>query len=470
MKEHLGQILVVEDDSRYAERLRRNLELEGYQVIQVSNGREALEVLGKRSFDLVLTDVKMPEMDGLELLKKVKSGDTAGVDPETPVLVLTSIKSVSSAVDAMKFGAEDYLQKDSERDEIILRVRRAMDGKRIAVENRFLRQKLQEQSEFGDIIAASEQMQAILKEIEEVAPTEASVLITGETGVGKELVARAIHRNSPRKDFPFIEVNCGALPNDNMFQSELFGHEKGAFTGAETMRKGRFELAQGGTLFLDEIGDLSQDSQRKLLRALELREFERLGGTKKIKVDVRFVLATNRNLMQMTEEGTFRKDLLFRINVFHIFIPPLRSRREDIAPQAHYYLNLFADKYNRQVRKFTKEAVDTLEKYDWPGNTREIRIICERLAIRVTEEEVKAEDLRLAGLGEYPQSENSLVNLPAKGASLEEIEKEAIRQALEKSGWVQKDAAQLLQISVDRMNARVKKFGLTHSSWKVHHA
>jgi len=468
MSRSAGHILLVEDDPRYAERLKKNLELEGYDISCAGDGEEALDALQKASCDLILTDVKMPRMDGLEFLRVLKSADRPGIDPEIPVLVLTSVKSINSAVEAMKLGAEDYLTKDSERDEILLRVHRAMNTRRIADENKMLRESLREHSEFGDIISASEAMQEILNEVENVASTDATVLITGDTGVGKELVARAIHQNSPRKDYPFVEVNCGALPNDNMFQSDLFGHEKGAFTGADNMRKGRFELAHRGTLFLDEIGDLSLESQMKLLRAIELREFERLGGTKKIQVDVRFVLATNRNLMEMTEEGSFRKDLLFRINVLHINIPPLRDRRDDIAPQADYYLAHFTERTNRPAREFSPEALGALEQYDWPGNTRELRIICERLAIRVGATEVTAEDLRLAGLGEYPAGKDRVVNLPEAGVSLEEVEKEAIFQALERANWVQKRAAEILKISVDRMNSRVRKFAITHPSWKVH--
>ncbi|HNT36028.1 MAG TPA: sigma-54 dependent transcriptional regulator, partial [bacterium] len=438
MTELSGNVLLVEDDQRYAERLKRNLELEGYQVTAALDGHEALTLLENRSFDLVLTDLKMPGMDGLDLLRAMKSGEGTGVDPEVPVLVLTSVKSINSAVEAMRLGAEDYVTKDCERDEILLRIRRAMEGRRMVTENRVLRERLQKQSEFGDVIAASAPMQAVLHEVEEVASTEATVLVTGETGVGKELISRAIHDNSPRKQYPFIEVNCGALPNDNMFQSELFGHEKGAFTGAETMRKGRFELAHRGTLFLDEIGDLSPDSQRKLLRALELREFERLGGTKRIRVDVRFVLATNRNLKEMADQGDFRKDLFYRINVYHIHIPPLRERRDDIAPQAGYYLSFFAEKYGRTAREFSPEALKALEQCDWPGNTRELRIICERLAIRVSGSRVELEHLALSGLGESEATTGRLVSLPSGGAGLDEIEREAIIQALERTDWVQK--------------------------------
>lgn len=469
MSELSGHILLVEDDERFSQRLKRNLELEDYQVTTALDGQQALSLLEKRSFDLVLTDLKMPGMDGLDLLRTMKSGERMGVDPEVPVLVLTSVKSINSAVQAMRLGAEDYVTKDCERDEILLRIRRAMDGRRMVTENQFLRERLQKQSEFGDIIAASVPMQSVLNEVDEVASTEATVLVTGETGVGKELISRAIHDHSPRREHPFIEVNCGALPNDNMFQSELFGHEKGAFTGADTMRKGRFELAHRGTLFLDEIGDLSQDSQRKLLRALELREFERLGGTKRIRVDVRFVLATNRNLKEMADQGSFRKDLFYRINVYHIHIPSLRERRDDIAPQAGYYLSFFADKYGRPAREFSPEALKALEQYDWQGNTRELRIVCERLAIRVASDRVELEHLALSGLDEPMTTGERLVSLPGTGASLEEIEREAITQALERTDWVQKSAADLLQISVDRMNARVKKFGITHPSWKVHH-
>lgn len=462
------RVLLAEDDERYALRLKKNLEAERYLVERAEDGKAALSRLQKESFDLLLADIKMPRMDGLELLQAVKGGSVQGVDRDMPVILLTSVDSLRSAVEAMRSGAEDYLTKDSEWDEIILHLNRALEHHRRIKENERLRRQVASQNHFGEVIALSESMGAVLRQVVDIAPTQATVLITGETGVGKELIAREIHARSPRRDFPFLEVNCAALPDDNMFQSELFGHERGAFTGAYEQRKGRFELANGGTLFLDEIGDLSLDSQAKILRAIETRTFERLGGSRKIEVDVRFILATNRVLQKEVEAGRFRSDLYYRVNVFHIHIPPLRQRREDIRALVIFYEEYFRQQYRRPSLRFSENALRVLENHSWQGNVRELRNILERLVLLNPGGEVGESELQACGLGSGTLERDSGFESPGEVRSLEAMEKAAIVQALERTGWVQKEAADLLQISVDRMNARIRKYGITHPRWKVY--
>lgn len=460
------RILLAEDDQRYARRLQRNLEDERFEVEMVPDGQAAFERLQKESFNLLLADIKMPGKDGLELLKDIKGGQAAGIDPDFPVILLTSVDSVKTAVEAMRSGAEDYLTKDADWEEIVVHLNRALEHHRRIRENERLRSQVEARDDFGEVIALSPAMGEVLRQVEEIAPTEATVLITGETGVGKELVARQIHKRSQRGGGPFLEVNCAALPDDNMFQSELFGHEKGSFTGAHEMRKGRFELAQGGTLFLDEIGDLSIDSQAKILRAIETLSFERLGGARKIQADVRLVLATNHDLQKNVEQGTFRRDLYYRIHVFHIPVPPLRDRKEDIATLARYFLDDFREKYRRTSLEFSGDAQSLLENYSWPGNVRELRNLMERLALVKADGTVTQEDLSACGLNRHVEA-LSETQMPQDG-SLEEIEQAAILRALEKADWIQKDAAAILDISVDRMNARIKKYGITHPKWKTH--
>jgi len=462
------RILLAEDDERYALRLQKNLESERIEVEVAADGQAALERLQRESFDLVLADIKMPRMDGLELLKTIKGNSVAGVDRDLPVIVLTSVDSVSAAVEAMRAGAEDYLTKTAEWGEILVHLNRALDHCRRSRENELLRRQVAAQSPFNEVIALSESMGAVLKQVEDIAATQATVLITGETGVGKELIARAIHQRSPRREGPFLEVNCAGLPDDNMFQSELFGHERGAFTGAYEKRKGRFELAHGGTLFLDEVGDLSVDSQAKILRVLETRTFERLGGSRKIQVDVRFILATNRPLQKEVEAGRFRRDLYYRINVVHIHIPPLRQRPEDIEALVQYYEERFRQEYRRPPLRFTPQAMKVLQTHPWPGNVRELRNVLERLVLVGKGGTITARDLEALGLGAPDAAQEELVRMPEEGISLESLEQAAILQALRRTDWVQKDAAELLHISVDRMNARIRKYGITHPKWKRH--
>jgi len=464
-------ILLVEDDTRYASRLKKNLELEGYEVRVSGSGEEALAVFQREAVDLVLSDIKMPGMDGIDLLKRLAETQ-AGEDEETPVVLLTSVDSVRTAVEAMKAGAADYITKDADRDEILLRIEKALAGAKVRSENQRLRKQTQNAGDFGVLIAVDPKSKAILDEIQTLADTGAGILIVGETGVGKELIARYIHRAGPRVDQPFIDVNCAALPSDNLFQSEVFGHEKGAFTGATQRKQGKLELADRGTLFLDEIGDMPPESQGKILRALETQEFERLGGSQKIKVDIAVIAATNKELHREVAAGRFRQDLLYRLDIIRLDIPPLRERKEDIYPLAVHFFERYAGKYRRPAPKISDPARVLLESYPWPGNVRELKNLVERVVIRHRDcERVDERILQREGLAADKESGESfgLESDADPGLfSLEEIEKRAIVAALERSGWVQSDAAKLLRISADRMHARIKKFGLHHPSWRGH--
>ena len=466
-------LLLVEDDQVFADRLKRNLELAHFQVVLANEGGQAISQMQNHTFDLVVTDVRMPGMDGIQFIRKIKVEGVESVDPDIPVVVLTSVGSVETAVEAMKLGASDYIAKEADRQEIVLRIRKVLEQSEIVHENRLLRDQLERRDEFRDLIGTSDAMMQIKDEIEQIAPTNATVLITGETGVGKELVARAIHRTGPNAKGPFIDVNCAALPDDNLFQSEVFGHEKGAFTDAHFTRKGRFELAHRGTLFLDEIAELSRDSQGKILKALEQQMITRLGGTRPIKVDCRYVFATNKHLLTHVETGDFREDLYYRINVIPIQIPPLRERRSDIPLLAKFFADQFSQKYNKPEMFFEESAMAMLRDAHWPGNIRELRNVIERLVIRNRGDIITRAQVELVGLSQKAGAGSAgagatTINIPETGISLEQVEQDLVVQALEKSGWNQKDAAQLLGISVDRMNNRVKKYGLRHPSWRVH--
>ncbi len=459
-------ILIIEDDPVFARRLARNLGLDGFMA-EVAEGSEAgLRMLTRKSYDAVLCDVKMPGMGGLDLLSHVRRGEEREVDPDLPIVMLTSVTSVETAVDAMQRGASDYLTKDAGRPEIVVRLNRALGARRMADENRRLREAVERTGEFGELVGDSVEISRIKDDIREVAPTGASVLITGETGVGKELVARAIHRESGRSG-DFVDINGAMLPDDTMLQSELFGHERGAFTDAKTMRKGKLELADGGTLFIDEVGDVSRDVQAKLLRVLETMTFTRVGGGKPIEVDVRIVAATNSDLMEDVKVGGFRDDLYYRLNVFPVDIPPLRRRRADIDPLARAFLRNAAARSGRPVPEPDEGAMQLLHGYNWPGNIRELRNICERLVIRARGGSViNEEDIRNCGIGETADVER-IVNFPDTGISIDDLERKLVIEALRRSNWRQTEAARLLGISTDRMNNRVKKYGITHRKWRV---
>ena len=461
-------LLLIEDDIGFAERLARNLGLEGFRCDVAPTGQEALDRLASDYFDLVVTDVRMPDLDGIEIIRRVKSGADPKIDSDVPMVVLSSVNDVRTAVEAMREGAADYITKESQRAEIVMRLRNVLERSRLLNENRHLKDQLARTTEFSEIVGDSEIVRAIKREIANVAASEATVLIMGETGVGKELVARAIHRASPRRDRPFIDLNCAALPDENLLLSELFGHERGAFTDAKTAKKGRFELAQGGTLLLDEIGDLSTTAQAKLLRVIEIRQFTRVGGLRAIEVDCRIICATNTDLDEAVAQGRFREDLYYRVNVFPIRVPPLREHAEDISTLAGFFMQQFAEKYNRPAAQPDDDAERLLRTYAWPGNVRELRNFCERLVIRARGPVVDADLVRLCGLGEPRSVPTGRIAIPKEGIDLDQIEKDLVIAALEENGYNQKLAAKRLGISVDRMNSRVKKWGLRHPSWRVH--
>jgi two-component system NtrC family response regulator len=451
-----AEILLVEDDPRFAQRLARNLEGEGFMVEWVERGDAALARIGEKAFGLLLTDIKMPGMTGLELLEAVKA--KPGLDPDLPVVMLTSIDAVETAVQAMRLGAADYIKKDADRDEILQRLLKVLREASVRRENLELRARLSAVSETGGLVALSPVMVTLMMELREISPTPVTVLLQGETGVGKEVVAREIHRLSGRPADQWAAINCAALPEDDKFQSEVFGHERGAFTGATERKRGQFEQAGEGTLLLDEVGELSLDSQSKLLRVLETGEFTRMGGTQTVQLRARVLLATNKDLKREVQEGHFRNDLFFRVSVAPVTIPPLRRRTDDIEPLAQILMAETARRYGKQPRPLNTAAIDRLTAYSWPGNVRELRNVIEGLLIRGRTGEVTPEELRLEGptVGEG----GGLVQLPSEGIALEDLERQVVEQALERTGYNQSAAARLLHISPDRLAARVKKYGL----------
>lgn len=466
-----ARVLIVEDDPAFADRLAKNLKLDGFSVEHRDTGEAALKALDADQFDLVLADVRMPGMSGLELLDEVRKADEEGGEDADgagpPVIILTSIDEVETAVDAMRRGAADYLTKGATREEICLRLQNVMRQSKLAGEVRQLRRSLVRYRGQEEIVGTSPAMEKVREAIAEIGASNVSVLVTGETGVGKELVARALHRSSPRAAKPLVEVNCAALPDENLLLSELFGHERGAFTGAVARKRGHFELAEGGTLFLDEIGDLGPRAQAGLLRAVESLQFRRVGGERDLRVNCRLVFATNRNVEEAVKNGDFRQDLYYRINVFPIEVPPLRARVQDIPPLARFFAQSMAHKHGLGAVGFEEDALDALKANPWPGNVRELRNVVERLAIRFAGKKVSAQSLRELSLS-AAEVQAGPIMLPEGGIDLQDVEKSLVIQALERSDWSQRQAADLLGISVDRMNARVKKFGLTHASWRVH--
>jgi len=449
----MPNILIVEDEPRMRRLLEISLGEDGHAVTAVPDAETGLKFLQREPVDLVLTDLKLPGMNGLEFLQEARR-----INAVVPMVVMTAYGSVETAVEAMKAGAGDYVLKPFSMAEMKLKVAKELDVQRVRDENRSLREALGKRYHFQNIVARSPKMQEVLALVERVAPTNATVLIGGESGVGKDLIARAIHQHSRRSSGPFIKINSTAIP-DTLFESELFGFEKGAFTGANASKPGKFELADKGSLFLDEIGDVPAPIQVKLLRVLQEREFERLGGTKTIKVDVRLIAATNKDLRAALEQGTFREDLYYRLNVVPIDIAPLRERREDIPDLARHFLERFNRDNGKQIEQLTPEAVSKLMEYHWPGNVRQLENTIERAVALATASVIDAADIHLDG-GSAKSAASSQSPVLPEGMTLEQWEDEIIQEALRRAGGNKSQAARLLGLSRNALRYRLSKLGV----------
>ena len=448
----MDRILVVDDERKMRHILQLMLEREGFSAEQAENGKEALDMLKRKRFDMVITDLKMPEMGGMSLLEEAKK-----IDPDFPVLVITAYGTIEDAVEAMRKGAVDYITKPFDEEKILITVSRSLKLSKLSGEVKVLKEELMKHFDFSGIIAHSKKMLEILNQASMVAKApDSTVLIQGESGTGKELLARAIHYNSIRVEHRFVAINCAAIPSE-LIESELFGYEKGAFTGANKRKEGKFEQAHGGTILLDEIGDLSQAAQAKVLRLLELKEFERLGGNEPIKTDVRIIGATNQDLDQLAENNAFRKDLLFRIKVFPLHIPPLRERHEDIMPLAEHFLEVFTQAMGKPHPAFSEEAKNFLLKQAWPGNVRELENIIERAVIHSPDGKVDISHLTIPSLREEEHFElGSDFVLPPEGIHLEKLEESVVRQALKIAHSNQSQAAKLLGLSRGKFRVLLK--------------
>lgn len=452
-----SQILIIDDEKNYLLILEALLEEEGYTVTALSDPAMALAYLDESEVDVVITDMKMPGMSGQDVLEHVRRNH-----PHIPVMIMTAFGTIDRAVEAMKSGAFDYITKPFANDDILLSVRKALKLSHAERQNRLLRESLAEKFGKDAIVGNSKAIQDVLALAGRVAPSRSTVLVTGESGTGKELVARALHIASDRKEMPFISVNCMSL-SAGLLESELFGHEKGSFTGAVALKRGRFELAQGGTLFLDEIGELSPELQVKLLRVLQERVIERVGGTETIAVDFRLVAATNKNLQEEIAAGRFREDLFYRLNVVNIHLPPLRERREDIPILAGHFLRRFSQENSRQVQGFTPGAVDYLSAYEWPGNVRQLENVIERCVVLTTRDVIDVDDLPPELRDEDTQYKSAVDLLPLRinlPDTLEKIEAALIRRAMVHSGFVQVKTAELLNVSKSLLQYKLKKYNI----------
>jgi two-component system, NtrC family, response regulator AtoC len=449
-----GRIVVIDDEANAVAALTTLLREDGYEVEGAHEAQTGLALLERIDADVVLTDLRMPGMDGLELLAKVKQ-----VRPETMVVMMTAYGTVKTAVKAMKMGAEDYLGKPVDVEEVELVLQRVLEKKRLLEETRVLRARVATKYRFENLVGESPAMLAAFKVVQQVAPSSASLLLSGESGTGKELFAQALHQNSPRRAKPFVKVACAALP-ETLLESELFGHEKGSFTGAAYTRAGRFEMADGGTLFLDEIGDISPAVQVKLLRFLEEKEFERVGGNRTFKVDVRIVAATHRDLEKKLADGTFREDLYYRLNVIELHIPALRERASDIPVLATHFLKRFADQNGKDVRGFTDDALALLLRHQWPGNVRELENAVERAVVLSNEPTLGTTYFptlrRAAETASAPDGSGPRVSIP--GSTMAELEREAILRTMEAVGGSTGRAAELLQISPRKIQYKLKEY------------
>ncbi|MGB5750866.1 MAG: sigma-54 dependent transcriptional regulator [Desulfobacterales bacterium] len=451
-------ILVVDDEKNYLLVLSAVLEDEGYEVLTAQGGHEALEIQKSSDLDLILSDMKMPAMDGIELLENIKA-----LDPDLPMIMMTAHGTIDKAVEAMQKGAYSYILKPFDNERLTLYVKKAVSMYQVVKENRRLRETVESQYRFGNFIGKSKPIRDVFETIRKVAPSNATVLIEGESGTGKELVAKSIHFNSPRRNKPFIAVNCSALA-ESLLESELFGHEKGAFTGAVARKKGRFELADSGTLFLDEIGELSQNLQVKLLRVLQEKTFELVGGTRSITADIRVIAATNKILKEEMISGRFREDLFYRLNVVQIVLPPLKQRKEDIRLLVNHFIEKYASerKVNVPIKGVDQEVDRLIFDYSWPGNVRELENLIERVMILCPNDTIRVSDLPL-DFRDNVHNALHLEGIPSDATlydTLATIEKAMIERALKMADNVQAHAAAMLGIGKSGLNQKIKKYNM----------
>ncbi len=449
-----GSILIVDDERGQREILTTILQKEGYRTVDVPGGREALDRLKEETFDLILTDLKMQGMSGMELLEAVLDAN-----PQQCVVMMTAHGTIDSAVEAMKKGAFDYLEKPLDREDLLLTLKRAFERVMLLQENRALHKKLEENEGVPAIIGEHPKIKEIFRIINKIAPTGSTVLIYGESGTGKELVARAIHERSPRKDKPFFAINCAAIP-ETLMESELFGHEKGSFTGAGSREIGLFEAADNGTVFLDEIGELSVAMQAKLLRAIQEKEIRRVGGKVNIPIDVRIISATNRDLEVEIRKGSFRDDLYYRLNVIRLNLPPLRERGSDIATLADFFVRKYSQATGNRLLGISKPALKIIMNFSWPGNVRQLESIIERGVLMAESDYIQPEDLPAEVREETAHGVQLPFDLPPEGISMDELEREIIVKAMERAGWVIAKAAPLLGMSYKTLQYRLEKFGI----------
>ena len=447
------KILVADDEPSHRKMIDAVLAAEGYEVTLAEDGQAAISAVENRFYDLVIMDVRMPNVDGIQALQRIKQ-----MSPDIPVIIMTAYASVGTAVDALKSSAYDYLIKPLDIEELKILVAKALHHHQLEQENIYLKERLNDRFDFSNIIGRSPAMKKLFETMALVAPSEATVLIVGESGTGKELIANAVHQNSPRKDLPFVKVNCAALP-ETLLESELFGHEKGAFTGAIARKQGRFQLAHNSSILLDEIAEMAPSTQAKILRVLQEREFEPVGSTQTMKVDTRVIAATNKNLEDEIREGRFREDLYYRLNVVTVDVPPLRERREDIPLLADLFLKQYAEKNRRLIKGFTPRATDLLMRYDWPGNVRELENIIERAVIMSRGEMITPLEFPIDLQNLDEELKESRIDL-TPGRSLKEVEKVMILRTLEESGGNRTHAARILGISRRTLQLKLKEYGI----------
>jgi len=456
-----GIIHIIDDEPIIHEVLGDLLTAEGFEVEMSSSGEEALDKHSSQEFDLVLLDLLMPGIDGIEVLKQLKK-----IDPSSVIIIITAYASLESAISAMKMGAFDYIQKPFKHDELLLTVKRALGHKKLQEENLRLKDELKKKFSFENIIGNSELMQNVFETIKASAPTRSTILIQGESGTGKELVARAIHQNSARSSFPFIIVNSGSLPPD-LLESHLFGHVKGAFTGAVSNKKGLFEAADKGTIFFDEISSLNIETQAKLLRVMQDREFMRLGGTKTARVNVRLIAATNADLEELIEEKNFREDLFYRLNVIKIELPPLRDRKEDIPLLVKHFLDIYAQENKKEILGVSEDVMEIFEDYDWPGNIRELENLIERAIVLTKSKLITRNTLPPFLLGAQGEKQKTIATYDNElnlKQQIQSYQKRAIMEALKKSKGVQKKAASLLGIKPTTLNEMIKRLKINSNN------